>query len=154
MEEVICYLKEEYGFSEIAKDTEEYVSQYDSLKTAFILQYEPELLEEYADRPKLTRQDEEGLREFQKQVEIREQKAREIPEEKFPLGFHILKKAENESEMHFYIESRFGYLGGGFSSSGKDGTRTKLCLSSVNSENEQLTYQIKHDRIHSIKTNT
>ena len=113
MEEVICYLKDEYGFTEVAKDAEEYVSQYDSLMTAFILQYEP----------KLTLQYEEVLREGRKKFEIREQKAKEIPEEKFPLGFHILKKAVNESEMHFYIESRFGYLGGGFSSSGKDGTR-------------------------------
>lgn len=115
MDEVIDYIKEKYGFVESAKDTEEYLSQHSSMKASFIMQYEPELLGEYANPPELNRRDEEGIREFQRQFEIRQQRAGEISEEKFPLDFHILKKMENENDMHLYIESRFGYIGGGFS---------------------------------------
>lgn len=123
MDEVIRYVKEKYGFAEIARDTEEYRSEYLGMKASFIMQYEPELLGEYADLPQLSSRDEEGVREFQKQFEIRQQKACEISEEKFPLDFHILKKSDNGNDMHLYIESRFGYIGGGFSGPAKSKSR-------------------------------
>lgn len=121
MDEVIDYVKEKYGFVESAKDSHEYVSQHDSMKTSFMMQYAPELLGEYAVPPELKSRDAEGLREFQEQYEIRKRKALEVPEEKFPLDFHILEKTENGNNMHLYMESRFGYIGGGFSGSGKGG---------------------------------
>lgn len=121
MDEVISYMKEEYDFEELEKDTREYLTQYDSLRTSFIMQYEPDLLGEYAKPPVLESQDEEALKEFMKQLEIREQIAREIPDDKFTLDFHILKNEENENNMHFYLESRFKYIGGGFSGPKKGG---------------------------------
>lgn len=121
MDEVIRYIKEKYGFVEISKDTKEYIEQYDSLRVSFILQYKPELLGEYADMPKLKSRDEEGVREFHRQIEIRQQKAKEISEDEFSIDFHILKKVQNGNNMHFDIESKFGYIGGGFSGKGKGG---------------------------------
>lgn len=115
MDEVIKYIKEKYGFEEIEKDSREYLTQYDSLRTSFIMQYEPELLGEYAEPPVMESQDEEVLKEFMKQLAIREQKVREIPEDAFTLDFHILKNAESENSMYFQLESRFKYIGGGFS---------------------------------------
>lgn len=123
MDEVICYTKEKYGFEEIAKDTREYLEQHDSLRTSFMMQYAPELLGEYANPPKLQKRDDEALKEFMKQFEIREQKAKEIPDDKFTIDFHILKKTEKESKMHLDLEARFGHIGGGFSGSDRRGTR-------------------------------
>ncbi|MBE5883071.1 MAG: hypothetical protein E7291_01415 [Lachnospiraceae bacterium] len=116
---VIAYIKEKYGFEEIAKDTREYMSQYESLRASFIMQYEPELLGMYATLPELKGHDEEALKEFMEQLAIREQKAKEIADDKFAIDFHILEKNENGNRMHFYLESRFGYIGGGVSGSGR-----------------------------------
>lgn len=121
MDEVIHYIEERYGFVEISRDAKGYLLQRDSLRTSFILQYKPELLGEYAAPPKLKSRDEEGIREFLKQSEIREQKAKEISEDKFSIDFHIFEKQENGNTMQICIESRFGYIGGEFSGSGKDG---------------------------------
>lgn len=117
MEEVIAYLKEKYAFEEVEKDTMEYQNEYDRIRTSFILQYKPELLGAYAVYPQLKSHDEAGIREFQRQLECRERKARELSQEEFSIDLHVLKKADSESEMHFLIETVFGYIGGGFSCS-------------------------------------
>lgn len=79
------------------------------------MQYQPELLGEYAKAPELTSKDEAGIREFLAQMEIRKQKAKEVPEEVFSLDYHCLEKQENDNHMEIQLESRFGYIGGGFS---------------------------------------
>ena len=119
MEEVVSFIKEAYGFEEVPKDSGKYMREYDSLRSSFIMQYEPELLGEYAKPPKLQSRDEEGIKAFQKQLELREQKAKEIPTEQFAIDLYILEKTDGENQMDFILESRFGYIGGGFSGSGK-----------------------------------
>lgn len=114
MDEVVCYIKEKYNFTELSKDTEEYRRLYDELRTSFIIQYKPELLGEYSNRPELTSKDETGIREFLAQMEIREQKAKEVPEELFSLDYHYLEMEENDNHMNIQLESHFGYIGGGF----------------------------------------
>lgn len=121
MKELVDYIKEKYGFEEIQKDTREYLTQYDSLRTSFIMQYKPELLGKYAAHPELEGHDEESLKEFMQQLEIREQKAKEIPDDQFKIDFYVLKKTEGQNMMHFYLESGFDYIGGGFS--GENGKR-------------------------------
>lgn len=123
MDEVIRYAKGKYGFEELSPDTKEYSIEHDSMRAAYILQYKPELLGEYAEYPQLRSHDEEGIREFQHQMELREQKAREIPKEAFPFDFHMLRKKENENEMHLSTEAVYGYIGGGFSGPGRGGKR-------------------------------
>lgn len=125
MDEVICYIKEKYGFEEISKESEEYKRQHDELRTSFIIQYQPELLGEYAKPPKLQSHDEKALREFMQQIELCRAKAREISTEQFAIDYHILKKIENDNNMHLDLETRFGYIGGGFSGLGK-GRRGKF----------------------------
>lgn len=50
---MILYLKGKYGFEEITKESKKYLTQYDSMRASFIMQYEPRLLGEYAALPKL-----------------------------------------------------------------------------------------------------
>lgn len=53
MDEVAHYIKEKYHFTELSVDSEKYRFQYDELRTSFIIQYQPELLGEYAKLPEL-----------------------------------------------------------------------------------------------------
>lgn len=123
MEEVVAYIKENYGFVELTADSREYQSEYRGMRASFIMQYAPELLGEYAEHPQLTGRDEESVREFQRQIELRQQRAMEVSENEFTIDLHVLHKKEKKSEMHLSLESRFGYIGGGFSGQGKHGQR-------------------------------
>lgn len=118
MDEVICYIKEKYNFTELSKDTEKYRRLYDELRTSFIMQYQPELLGEYANTPELISKDEAGIREFMAQMETRKQRAKEVPEEVFSLDYHYFEKEENDNHLQIDLESHFEYIGG--SGSGKD----------------------------------
>lgn len=119
MDEVISYAKSKYGFRELSKEEEEYIIQYEELRTSFVIMKQPELLGEYASHPVLLSHDEAGIREFQRQLEERKQKVREISEEEFPIDFHVLKKKDETGKMHLYLEGRFGSISGGWSSRGK-----------------------------------
>lgn len=123
MDEVMNYLTEQYGMTQMSKDSKTYQMQYDNLKMSFIMQHAPELLGEYAKPPTLKSRDEAGIREFQKQLEIREQKAKEIPDDVFPLDYHIFIREDGEVRMEFDVEARFGHIGGGYSGPGKRGKR-------------------------------
>ena len=123
MVEVVEYVKNTYGFVEMPKEDKRYQQEYQGLRASFIMQHAPELLGEYAANPVLFSRDEEGVREFQKQVEIRQQKAMGISEEAFPVDFHVLSKVDEKAETYLYLESRFGYIGGSFKGHGKGSNR-------------------------------
>ncbi len=123
MEEVISYAKSTYGFVELSKEEKEYITQYEELRTSFIIMKQPELLGEYATQPVLLSHDEAGIREFQRQLEERKQKAREISAEEFPIDFHVLKKKDGTGKMELCLEGRFGSISGGWSSRGKGKNR-------------------------------
>ncbi len=123
MEEVVAYAKERYGFRELSKEDEEYLRQYEELRTSFLLMHRPQLLGEYATPPELTGADEAGLREFQKQLELRKQKAGEISDAEFSIEFYVLEKEDKKGKMSLYLEGRFGSISGGWSSHGNGHSR-------------------------------
>lgn len=123
MEEVVAYAKERYGFAELSKEDGEYLRQYEDLRCSFILMYQPQLLGEYATPPKLASADEAGLLEFQKQLEIRKLKAKEITDEEFCIDFHVLQKTDRKGKMELILEGRFGSISGSWSSRGKGHSR-------------------------------
>lgn len=115
MDEVAAYIKEKYGFEEISKDSKEYQKEYTELRTSFIMQYEPELLGEYAKVPELKSHDEEAVKELFAELERRRCLAAEIPEEKFAINLRMFRKTEGENVMHMELESRFEHISGGYS---------------------------------------
>lgn len=89
MEEVRRYLVAKYHAKEVSKEERIYQEEYQSLREALILQHQPELLGEDAkiERPKSM--EEQDLRAFWARLEERTQKVCALPEEIFPLDFHI-----------------------------------------------------------------
>ena len=118
MQEVVELLKERYGFTDVPQEEWEYIENYKNMRVSSIFQFAPELLGEYAALPELKSHDEEGLREFQAQWELRQQKAAEIPKEVFDIELYLLEKKDSEVRMSFEIEARFGHIGGGFNGRG------------------------------------
>lgn len=123
MEEVVTYAKTTYGFTELPKEDGEYIRQYEELRTTFILMHQPQLLGEYAALPGLPSADEAGLLEFQNQLELRKQKAKEISEEEFSIVFYVLQKEDKKGKMELFLEGRFGSISGSWSSHGKGHSR-------------------------------
>lgn len=115
MEEVRRYIKNIYGFNEVDRQSQEYQAGYIQLRASFILQYEPELLGKYAERPqfKFNRRDEEEIKSFIEQNNLRQQEAEAVWREVFDIDFHIYKKEFNDVCMKFFLESKYGYIGGG-----------------------------------------
>ena len=111
MEEVMQYLQSRYGFTEVNKDSEEYIREYQEMRCSSILQYAPELLGEYATPPRLTSQDEEGIRKFQAELEKRQQCAAQIPKETFDIEYSVFEQKDKDGNMQICFEKRFGYIG-------------------------------------------
>ena len=126
MEEVVRYIKEKYHFVEISQNSKKYHFLYEELRASFLMQYQPELLGEYAAMPELSNHEEDGIQEFLSQMELRKQKAKEVPENVFSLDYYYLEKKENDNHMEIQLESHFDYIGGGFSGK-KHSNFRKIC---------------------------
>ena len=111
MDEVMQYLQSRYGFAEVNKESEEYRREYQEMRCSSILQYAPELLGEYATPPLLTSRDEEGIRKFQDELQKRQQRAMEIPEETFDIEYFVFEQKDKDGKMQICFEKRFGYIG-------------------------------------------
>ena len=89
MEEVAEYIRKKYRFVEHTKESPKYQRLCQELRSSFIMQYEPQLLGEYAA----------------------------LPEELFSLEYYYFEKQDKDLHMEIQLESRFEYIGG--STSGK-----------------------------------
>lgn len=117
MEEVAAYIQKKYRFKRVPKKSKKYQRLYNELRSSFIMQYEPQLLGEYAVAPELKSEKEADINKFLEQMQLRQEKAKEVPEELFALEYYLLKKKTKGVHMEIQLESRFGYIGG--SASGK-----------------------------------
>lgn len=119
LDEVMTYLVKVHGFAEF--DKEEIKGEYEEMRASFLLQHAPELLGEYATLPPLKSESQEDLLEYMWQAQERVQRAKEIPATEFDIDFHKFQISFDDSNdnIHFVIEKRFGYIGGGASGSKK-----------------------------------
>ena len=117
LDEVMDYIESVLGFVEI-KDEQE----YNEMRASFIMQYEPELLGEYSKMPQLKSESIEDIKEHIKQIEVRKQKAMEIPIIEFDIDFHKFQISSKDVNDNIYIvlEKRFSYIGGGVSGNKKN----------------------------------
>lgn len=117
MTEVAEYIREKYDFVELMKESFKYQELYKELRSSFVMQYEPQLLGEYAALPELKGQNEEDIKVFLDAMIVRQEKACEVPEELFSLDYYYFEKQDRDLHMEIQLESRFEYIGG--STSGK-----------------------------------
>lgn len=115
LDEVMTYLVKVHGFAEF--DKEEIKGEYEEMRASFLLQHVPELLGEYATLPPLKSESQEDLLEYMRQAQERVQRAKEIPATEFDIDFHKFQLSfeNNDDNIHFVIEKRFGHIGGGAS---------------------------------------
>ncbi len=120
MDAVISYVKQKYNYVEVDKGNDEYQSEYRQMRAAFILQYNPKLLGEYGEVPVLKEHTEEAIKNFQMQLEKRQQVAENIASSQFDIDLHMLKLEKNEFQSTLYFESVYDYIGGSAVGNKKD----------------------------------
>ena len=120
LDEVIDYIINKHGFVEI--DNDEIRFECDEMRASFIMQYAPELLGEYATMPRLKSESKEDIQAHIREFQERQQRAMEIPIEKFDIDFHKFQIPLNDinDNMYIIIEKRFAYIGGGVSGNKKE----------------------------------
>ena len=115
LDEVIDYIINKHGFVEI--DNDEVRFERDEMRASFIMQYAPELLGEYATMPRLKSESKEDIQAHIREFQERQQRAMEIPIEKFDIDVHKFQISFEDinDNMYIIVEKRFGYIGGGVS---------------------------------------
>lgn len=121
LDEVMTYLVKAHGFVELDKDSDEMREEYSRMRASFLIQHAPKLLGEYAILPQLKSESQEDLWDYVRQSEERIQKAMEISSAEFDIDFHKFQIFFDDinDNIHFLIEKRFGYIGGGASGNKK-----------------------------------
>ena len=112
MDEVVGYVMNELGYRETDKSDSQYQEEYGQMRSSFLLQYQPDLLGELSNAPKLESHDEESLKKFLEQLEKRQKAAEDIPTDLFDIDLHIYTKKEKKLESSIIIEKRYEYIGG------------------------------------------
>lgn len=112
MDQVADYIITQLGFSEVDKSEPEYKTEYFQMRASFIMQYNPELLGELAEAPKLEDHEEETIKLFMEQIEQRQKAAENIPPDIFDIDLHIYKKDDGNNQSKILVEKNYGYIGG------------------------------------------
>ena len=115
LDEVIDYIINKHGFVEI--DNDEVRFEHDEMRASFIMQYAPELLGEHATMPRLKSESKEDIQAHIREFQERQQRAMEIPIEKFDIDVHKFQISFEDinDNMYIIVEKRFAYIGGGVS---------------------------------------
>ena len=112
MEQVAEYAKTKWGYTEMSPDTRSYQTEYKQLRASFLLQYQPQLLGDLAEVPKLQSHSEEAINIFLEQHQKREKAAEEISAELFDIDLCILHKEASSLFSRILLESNYNYIGG------------------------------------------
>ena len=93
MDEVMQYIVNVHGLVEV--ENEEVQQEYKEMRASFIMQYEPELLGEYAAMPQLKSESQEDIQAHLKQFMERQERAMEIPVSEFDISLLCLLNASS-----------------------------------------------------------
>lgn len=117
LDEVIDYMIKQYGAVEPDQNSHQVKEGYRNIKGALVERHAPHLLGTPLRelRPK-DFSDEKAVEEYLKLCEEYQKKAAEVPEEIFPVDYHIyVIKVENMGEIQVEIEKTHQFFGAGFS---------------------------------------
>ena len=120
LEEVVEWLKREYDAVEISQQSFNYQEQRKCLKTSLIMRHRPDLLGELMDLETPEREDMEALKAFWEKIQERDRRAEEIPDDVFPMDFHIYElKCPGNGMLQLGVETVWQMLDGGCSGNKK-----------------------------------
>lgn len=121
LEEVVQWLKREYGAVEVSQQSHNYLEQRKCLKASLVMRHRPDLLGELMDLEPPKGEDVEALKAFWKQIQGREKMAAEIADDIFPLDFHIYEvKCPKNCMMQIGVETVWQAIDGSFSGDKKN----------------------------------
>ena len=116
LEEVVEWLKREYGAVEVLQQSYDYQEQRKCLKTSLIIRHHPDLLGELMDLEPPGGEDMEALNAFWEKIQERDRRAEEIVDDIFPMDFHIYEITWTENgRMRIGVETVWQVLDGSFS---------------------------------------
>ena len=124
LQEVLKYAKRHYGITEISTTQWRYIEQKKSWKEGLLLKYKPELLGEFQHIEAPEDHEEKTLDRFFEQIEKRSEKAKEIPDCKMPMDFHIYEMKYQDGSMEIVVDYHWKMFG--ISYSGKKKTMKSL----------------------------
>lgn len=142
LEEVIYYITDEYGAMEVPADECSYIEEQRNLKESLIIRNKPELLGNLMEIKPPEDMTEEGMKAFFAQVRERSQKAVEIPDEEFPLDFHIYEIKKDLGQVRISIEKNWNEFGLSFSGDKKGMKELKKIAQDI-----YLYYGVEQDDI-------
>lgn len=121
LEEVVQWLKREYGAVEVSQQSHNYLEQRKCLKASLVMRHRPDLLGELMDLETPKGEDVEALKAFWEQIQGREKMAAEIADDIFPLDFHIYEvKCPENCMMQIGVETVWQAIDGSFSGDKKN----------------------------------
>lgn len=116
LDEVIRYMKDVYKVRERKPTTLQYQEQKKCMKASLVMQHRPELLGDLEKTECLEKADERSIKEFLKKQEEREKRAEAVPDEEFPLDYHIYERhIGKDGSITIEIEKNWKVLGIGYS---------------------------------------
>ncbi len=109
IDEVITYLVNECGLTEIDRNILENSEEYSDLRASNVLRFQPDLLGEFTRIEPPKNKEPEIIQEYMKKVDEQRQLALAVPREVFDIDMHkFIRKYDNENyNMDIIVETRF-----------------------------------------------
>ena len=109
--EVVQYAKNHYDLVEINPSAANWIEQQKNLKASLIMQHKPELLGERKDIPKPDFHNEESVKNFLNEMEIRDKLIAQMPDNVIPMDFHLYEIEIGEDFMEIEVDYIWNIFG-------------------------------------------
>ena len=109
--EVVQYAKDHYDLVEINPAATNWIERQKNLKASLIIQHKPELLGQRKDIPKPDFHNEESVKNFLNEMEIRNKLIDQMPDNVIPMDFHLYEIKIGEDLMEIEVDYTWNIFG-------------------------------------------
>lgn len=109
--EVVQYAKVHYDLVEINPAATNWIERQKNLKASLIMQHKPELLGQRKDIPKPDFHNEESVKNFLNEMEIRNKLIDQMPDNVIPMDFHLYEIKIGEDLMEIEVDYTWNIFG-------------------------------------------
>ena len=118
--EVVQYAKVHYDLVEINPAATNWIERQKNLKASLIMQHKPELLGQRKDIPKPDFHNEESVKNFLNEMEIRNKLIDQMPDNVIPMDFHLYRVQVGDGMFEMGIDYKWDILGISYSGDKKE----------------------------------